>query len=182
MKFGHTVHTKTLLITAVNWRMVIYQNNQLQLTLTDFNWDQRIDYARLNLKEHFPWLAGSPATPNVTNTLLVIILFYSICQFVCNDTKTQATIKNSVKLEAFFLFFCFSFLSFDYLFQFKRTRHELLQNKYRSRFFLKWYLIFISTILKLKQVLSSSSLLLGIKDRPLHNDKFFTDFYASVKL
>ena len=45
-----------------------------------------------------------------------------------------------------------------------------------------WCLIFISTIVELKQVLLSTSLLLRIKDRPFHNDEFFTDFYASEKI
>ena len=44
-----------------------------------------------------------------------------------------------------------------------------------------WCLISISTIVELKQVLLSPSLLLRIKDRPIHNGEFFTDFYASEK-
>ena len=44
-----------------------------------------------------------------------------------------------------------------------------------------WCLIFISTIVELKQVLLSTFLFLRIEDRPFHNGEFFTDFYASEK-
>ena len=44
-----------------------------------------------------------------------------------------------------------------------------------------WCLILFSTIVELKQVLLSPSLFLRIKDRPFHDDEFFTDFYASEK-
>ena len=44
-----------------------------------------------------------------------------------------------------------------------------------------WCLIFIPTKAELKQVLLSTSSFLRIKDRPFHNDEYFTDFYASEK-
>ena len=120
----------------------------------------------LNLKEHFSWLVDSPCYPNVTDPLLVTFVWQHLPICAQRNENASQNKKFTRMRDIFPVFFLFLFRLY-YLFKLKQTRHELLQNKYRFRFFLKWFLIFISTIVELKQVLLSTSLLLRIKNRSL---------------
>ena len=117
--------------------------NQLQLTQTGLDWintarkyrAKKLFWAKFERTPAFPDLSALHATPNVTGTLMVT--FNSICQFVLNETKTQAKIKSPVELEAFSCFF------FIYLFFIFRLPLSVYTNtpwtspaKYRYRFFL----------------------------------------------